>query len=60
MSNDDKKLETMCRVLQKENEALKKQVKSNCKDDTLKSLLEVLDLQRERIEYLEEGRYKLF
>lgn len=86
----DKRLETLCRALQKENEALRKQLKSSINQktnnsnnitntsnpsininqndnstfttnsETLESLLTVLELQRDRISFLEEGNTSLF
>ena len=45
------------KVLQKENETLKKMTKNKLESsDTLNSLVGVLELQRDRISFLEEGK----
>jgi hypothetical protein len=47
-------------LLIKENEILKKFTKEKIKEnETLQSLISLLELQRERIDFLESGNYNL-
>lgn len=47
-------------LLQKENEALRKVVKEKIvNNDTLNTLMDLLEIQRDRINFLEEGKDNL-
>jgi NADH:ubiquinone oxidoreductase subunit E len=53
---DNNKTDNILKLLQKENETLKKIIKEkHIQNDSLTALLEILDLQRHQINYLEEG-----
>lgn len=46
------------KLLQKENEALKQALMEKNKDETMTSLLSILEFQRDRLNSLEDGKNK--
>jgi hypothetical protein len=53
----DNKADNILKLLQKENETLKRIIKDkHIENDSLTALLEILELQRQQINFLEDGK----